>query len=565
MPASISDHASKASEEDFKHVPPTSTVTPLPKIEEVYNTEYEKALANTSLNPLSKRSLQLYFIVIVGFLNAVSSGFDGSLMGGINAMDQYRSFFHEETVGKSTGIVFMIYIVGNCVGSFVAGPVTDITGRRGGMFIGGAFILIGSAVITAATGRGMFLGGRFLLGFGIAISTTSAPTWVTELAPPQWRGRLGALYNSCFFIGSIPATGAMVGTAKMNSTWAWRLPLLLQVGPPVIVMSCVWFCPESPRWLVQKGKPDKAKEILLKYHGTDGQTNPIVELEMQEFQRSIEAKKFEPFWDYSPLFSSASRRWRMLSLSLMVKLISTGLFRELIAFPLVSLDGQCVNGQLAGNGLITYFLPVMMQNAGVTSEHTQLLYNFANSILSAFGAFLGASVTDKIGRRKRLYIGALVLAALLAIVAALSANYGKSGNTNKNGANASITFIFLFGIAYSFTYTPLQALYCAEVMSQDMRAKGMAVHILISNCAGFINTFANSVGLQKLGWKYYFVFVGWNVCASILWFLFCVETRGRTLEELDEVFNQPWPARASARKVKVAVSKESGDVEVLDK
>ncbi|KAG7087229.1 hypothetical protein E1B28_013210 [Marasmius oreades] len=543
MPVSISDRASKASEDDFKHnvAPTSSTVTPLPKIEEVYNTEYEKALVNTSLDPLSKRSFQLYFIVMVGFLNAVSSGFDGSLMGGINAMPQYLAFFNEETVGKSTGIVFMIYIVGNCVGSFFAGPATDIAGRRGGMFIGGTFILIGVAIITAATGKGMFLGGRFLLGFGIAISTTAAPTWVTELAPPQWRGRLGALYNSCFFIGSIPATGAMVGTENLNSTWAWRLPLLLQVGPPVIVMTCVWFCPESPRWLVQKGKLNEAKDILIKYHGTDGQTNAIVELEMQEFQQSIEARKFEPFWDYSYLFSSASRRWRMLTLSLM-----------------------CINGQLAGNGLITYFLPVVMKNAGVTSPHTQLVYNFANSILSAFGAFLGASVTDKIGRRKRLYIGALVLAALLAIVAALSANYGEEGNTNTNGANASITFIFLFGIAYSFTYTPLQALYCAEVMRQDMRAKGMAVHILISNCAGFINTFANSVGLQKLGWKYYFVFVGWNICASILWFLFCVETHGRTLEELDEVFNQPWPARASAQKVKVAL-KQSGDIEVVER
>ena len=62
------------------------------------------------------------------------------------------------------------------------------------------------------------------------------------------------------------------------------------------------------------------------------------------------------------------------------------------------------------------------------------------------------------------------------------------------------------------------------------------MHILISNCAGFINTFANSVGLERWGYKYYFVFVVWNVCASALWFLFAVETRGRTLEELDELF-----------------------------
>jgi len=214
--------------------------------------------------------------------------------------------------------------------------------------------------------------------------------------------------------------------------------------------------------------------------------------------------------------------------------------------------------------LITYFLPVVFENAGVTSTHTQLVYNFANSILSAFGAFSGAALTDKIGRRRRLFIGSFVLACLLAMVAALSSKYGKTGNTNVQGANASIAFIFVFGIIYAFTYTPLQALYCAEVMSQEMRAKGMAVHILISNIAGFINTFANSVGLQKLSWKYYFVFVAWDVIASVLWYFFGVETFGRTLEQLDTIFDAPWPARASTQKVAVKLN-PNGTVDVLGK
>ncbi|EEB96422.1 hypothetical protein MPER_04448 [Moniliophthora perniciosa FA553] len=104
--ASVSKASSEFVPENLKaHA---SAPTPLAKIEEVYNTEYEKALVNTKLDPLSKRSLQLYFIVVVGFLNAVSSGFDGSLMSGINAMQQYQDYFGEEAVGASTGIVFMI-------------------------------------------------------------------------------------------------------------------------------------------------------------------------------------------------------------------------------------------------------------------------------------------------------------------------------------------------------------------------------------------------------------------------------------------------------------------------
>ncbi|KAJ7828394.1 general substrate transporter [Mycena olivaceomarginata] len=422
----------------------------------------------------------LYFIVMVGFLNAVSSGFDGSLMGGINAMPQYLHY----------GIVFMIYVTGNCVGALFAGPATEVYGRRGGMFLGGLFILVGSVVSVTAQSREAFIGGRFVLGFGIAISTTAAPTWVTELAPPQWRGRLGAMYNSCFFIGSIPATGAMVGTQKMSSTWAWRLPLILQIVPPLIVMSCVWFLPESPRWLISRGRTEEARQILIDYHSNDGQSNAVIELEMKEFQEQIAVKREDAFWDYRVLFRTRNHRWRMVCLALM-----------------------CVNGQLAGNGLITYFLPVVFENAGVTSTHTQLVYNFANSILSAFGAFSTA----------------------------------RRGTPTSAGAHASIAFIFLFGIIYAFTYTPLQALYCAEVMSQDMRAKGMAVHILISNIAGFINTFANSVGLKNLGWKYYFFFLLIHLFISF-------QQVGRTLEQLDAIFDAPWPARASTQKVAVKLN-----------
>lgn len=154
-----------------------------------------------------------------------------------------------------------------------------------------------------------------------------------------------------------------------------------------------------------------------------------------------------------------------------------------------------------GLQLITYFLPTVLANAGVADKHTQLLYNFANNILSCAGAFTGAAMTDRIPRRARLYLGCIWLAAILATVAALSSKFGVKGNTDVHGAHATIAMIFVFGISFSFIYTPLQSLYCAEVMNQKMRAKGMAVHVIFANMAGFINTFANAVGLERWGYK----------------------------------------------------------------
>jgi hypothetical protein len=77
-------------------------------VEEAYNAAFSTAVKQTNLDGFSTRSLKLYLIVVVGFLNAVSSGFDGSLMGGINVMPQYKNFFGYESTGSSTGIVFMI-------------------------------------------------------------------------------------------------------------------------------------------------------------------------------------------------------------------------------------------------------------------------------------------------------------------------------------------------------------------------------------------------------------------------------------------------------------------------
>ena len=93
-------------------------------------------------------------------------------------------------------------------------------------------------------------------------------------------------------------------------------------------MACVWFCPESPRWLVSRGKVDAARAVMIKYHSNDGKTNPLIELQLREFQEMIEVRKMEPFWDYRELVNTANARWRTLAMALM-----------------------CINGQLAGNGV----------------------------------------------------------------------------------------------------------------------------------------------------------------------------------------------------------------------
>ncbi|KAJ7682444.1 general substrate transporter [Mycena polygramma] len=509
------------------------------KIVEAANTDLALALASgPHLSSFSLRSIQLYLILLVAFMCSLANGFDGSVMSAVNGMDQYLNYFGITGkdagggVGSTTAIIFGIYSIGSIVAVPVAGPITDRLGRRGGMFIGALIIIIGSVAATTARDVSALLGGRFVLGLGVGIVQTAGPSYVVEMAPPQWRGRLTGLFNTFYYAGSILCTGITIATGRIQSTRSWRAPLAIQIVAAGILAIFSLFLPESPRWLISVGRKEEALHILAKYHGADDPNSPLVQLEWREFEESIKLDASDKrWWDYSELFHTRNARYRTFLMILMAFF-----------------------GQWSGNGL-GYFLTILFANAGVDTQDKRLTLNFVNTVVSAVGALIGTALTDKVGRRKMWFWGTLGSAATLTIVTGCTAKWGAAGS-NPNGANAAIAFIFLFGFVYSLAYTPLQALYPAEVLDFNTRAKGMALYALCVSCASFVNTYAGPIALQRIAWKYYIVYVVWDLFECVVIWFAVVETRGRTLEELNEIFEDPHPVRASLRKRKVAVVKE---------
>ncbi|KAF5363898.1 hypothetical protein D9756_000210 [Leucocoprinus leucothites] len=519
------------------------------KFMEVMNAEYALALSTgPQLKATSWRSIQLFLIMLVAYMGSLSNGFDGSVMSAVNGMLQYLDYFGIDGadagggVGTTTAIIFGMYSIGSIVGVVVAGPTADILGRRGGMSIGGFIIIIGAAVITAAKNVNYLLAGRFVLGFGVAISTTAAPAYVVEMSPPQWRGRLTGMYNTFYYSGSILCTGITVASGRNSSTLSWRLPLAIQIVPAAILAVGSWFLPESPRWLIAVGRNDEAMQILAKYHGDGDENAPLVKLEWKEYKEAVKLDASDKRWyDWSELFNTRNARYRTFMLLLMAFF-----------------------GQWSGNGL-GYFLTILFRNTGVSSQNQLLTLNFANTIVSATGAVIGTLLTDRIGRRGIWLWGTFACAGTLAIVTGLTAKWGSNG-ANPAGANSAIAFIFLFGFVFSLAYTPLQAVYPTEVLEYNTRAKGMALNALAVSCAGFVNVYAGPIALGNIGWKYYLVYVGWDLFECLMIYFFVVETKGRTLEELDEIFRDPNPVKASKRKLKVAIVKKGNenDIKVVD-
>lgn len=123
------------------------------------------------------------------------NGFDGTLMSSVNAMPEFHKHFGTSMEGSGTGLLFSIYSFGNLVGAAFAAPISDILGRRVGMFSGSSFIVIGAILEAVGSNVQLFMGGRFLIGLGVSITNTAAPVYLVEVAFPQWRGLFGGLYN----------------------------------------------------------------------------------------------------------------------------------------------------------------------------------------------------------------------------------------------------------------------------------------------------------------------------------------------------------------------------------
>jgi MFS family permease len=195
----------------------------------------------------------------------------------------------------------------------------------------------------------------------------------------------------------------------------------------------------------------------------------------------------------------------------------------------------------------------MLRGSGVTSEEKQLTYNGAENVVSFAGAVFGAIFTDRWGRRRQLLVSTSLIIVFFTLICALNATNlvpdpaepSTLMAKNPHQAEAIIAIIFLFGFVFGAGYTPLQALYPVECLRYESRAKGMGMYNFFVNIASFYNTFVTEIAFTGGGWKYYFLFIFWDAFEVLFIYIFFVETKNRTLEELTAIFTSKSPVKKS--------------------
>jgi len=258
----------------------------------------------------------------------------------------------------------------------------------------------------------------------------------------------------------------------------------------------------------------KAAAILAKYHarGSD-EHDPLVMFEMAQIRHAIrieeEINRTTSYWS---LFSHSGNRKRMRIIM-----------------------GIAVFSQWSGNGLVSYYINLILEGVGITATDTKAIINGCLQIFN-FGIAIGAAMLVDIAGRRPLFLvsnsGMLIAFCVWTITNAL---YNALGNVA--AAKATIPLIFLFFFFYDLAYTPLLIAYALEILPFKVRAKGFAVMNLTMMATIAFNQFVNPWALAAIDWWYYVVYCGWLVVELVFIFFFIVETKGRTLEETAALFD----------------------------
>ncbi|KAI0055785.1 hexose transporter [Artomyces pyxidatus] len=472
----------------------------------------------------NRRIIALNGWIFLLLITSSTNGYDGSMMNALQSDSQWNAYFKYPSGGQ-LGLLNAIQNIGSLAAYPFAPYMSDGFGRRGTIFLGATIMLIATGIQTAAQSVGMFIGARFLIGFGLTFAANAAPMLVTEVSYPLYRAPLTSMYNSLWYSGAIIAAWTTFGTEFMrNSSWSWRLPSLLQGLPSIAQVCLIYFVPESPRWLVSKGREAEALHILAYYHADGNAQDPLVVYEFDEIRAAIaldRASVANSGW--KSLFTSAGNRRRL---------------RIILALGWFS--------QWSGNGLVSYYLKKVLINIGITNSTDQLLINGVLQIWNLFWAIGASLLVDRAGRRLLFLTSCAGMLVCFIVQTICTAEYFKSGSGPL--AHTVIAFIFLFYAFYDLAFTPLIVSYTVEILPYQIRAKGFTLFNLTISCAIIFNQYVNPIALEAISWKYYIVYCCWIAFELVYCYLFVVETKGLSLEETAALFDQDG---AAARRISV--------------
>ena len=450
-------------------------------------------------------------IVAVATIGGFLFGYDS---GAVNGTQEGL----RETFGLSdAGLGFTVgsLLIGCFIGAFFAGRLADLIGRRNTMMIAALLFLVGALIQGSAHDHMIFVIARLAGGMAVGAASVLSPAYISEVAPASIRGRLTTLQQIMIIIGLTIAfvVNYFLALSAGESTapyWAgieaWRWMYLMQAVPAAIFLFALIFIPESPRYLVSKGREEKAESVLASLFGRGVAGEKL---------REIRATFAE---DHRPRLSD-------------LKAPGGGIRKVVWAGIMLA-----VFQQLVGINVIFYYGETLWKLAGV-SEAAALQRNIFSGVVSIAACLVTIMVVDKIGRKPLLLIGSAGMAVSL-FAMAFAFNSGTLDATGQlqltpNMGMVALVAANLYVIFFNGTWGPVMWVMLGEMFPNQIRGSALAV-------AGFAQWFANYLIAQSFpvmaAWSLTGSYLFYAVSAVISYFLvqkLIHETRGKELEQME--------------------------------
>lgn len=475
----------------------------------------------------SKITLSVVITCIVAASSGLIFGYDIGISGGVTTMPAFLQKFFPSVLRKASGakknmycmydsqvltsFTSSLYIAG-LAASLVASRFTVAVGRKNTMVVGGCSFFAGAAINGGAVNVAMLILGRILLGFGVGFTNQAAPVYLSEIAPPKWRGAFNTGFQFFIGIGVVLSNCINYGTSKLS--YGWRLSLGLAIVPAVIMTLGTLLISDTPSSLVERGRLKQAKDSLIKARGEDAD----IERELTDLIKSNEIAKAANQEPFLTIFQRQYRPHLVMA----------------IAIPFFQ--------QVTGINIIAFYAPVLFQSVGFGTDSALIaaiilgIVNLASIVVSTF-------VVDRFGRRFLFKIGGLqMVICQVAVACVLAATTGTSGEKHitKDYAILVLVLMCTYAAGFGWSWGPLSWLIPSEIFPMKIRPTGQAISVAVNFATTFVlaQTFLTMLCHFKFGT--FLFYAGWNAVMTIFVIFFLPETKGIPLDSMNVVWKNHW-------------------------
>lgn len=456
-------------------------------------------------------------------------------------------FIKEEFEVKEAQLEVLAGILNLCalVGSLCAGRTSDYIGRRYTIALASLIFMLGSVLMGYSPNYNVLLAGRCTAGVGVGFALMIAPVYAAEISSPKTRG----------FLSSLPEIGISIGIllgyisnnlfAKLTLKLGWRVMLGIAAIPSLILAIGILKMPESPRWLIMKGRIGEAKKIMYK----------VCDDEEEAQQRLKDIKRAagidENCTDDIVQISKSGQKAQ-----------TGGVWKELLLKPTPTVRRMLLAGvgihffeHATGTEAVILYGPRIFKKAGVTARKKLLLATVGVGLTKLIFITISTFIIDRVGRRKLLITSIAGMIVSLTGLATCLTVVEQSDEKLIWALVMSLIFVYTFIMFFNVGLCPVCWVYSAEIFPMKLRAAGASVSVAVNRVmnATVSMTFLSLSNAITIGGAFY-LYAGMAVLALFFVYFCSPETKGRSLEDMEEIFSKHSIAKNSKKELELANS-----------